>query len=123
MMMQFRGTSSIFRQIADNVANQILSGELEAGDRLASVREMAEALEVNPNTVQRSYTWMMDQEWLINKRGIGFFISDHAFELIKAQRRREFLEDDLPQLVEKMDLIGIDFPALETIYNKIKRNS
>lgn len=121
--MQFRGTSSIFRQIADNVANQILSGELEAGDRLASVREMAEALEVNPNTVQRSYTWMMDQEWLINKRGIGFFISDHAFELIKAQRRREFLEDDLPQLVEKMDLIGIDFPALETIYNKIKRNS
>jgi DNA-binding transcriptional regulator YhcF (GntR family) len=122
MMMQFRGTSSIFRQIADNVANQILSGELEAGDRLASVREMAEALEVNPNTVQRSYTWMMDQEWLINKRGIGFFISDHAFELIKAQRRKEFMEDDLPQLVEKMDLIGIDFPDLETIYKKLKHN-
>ncbi|HEV3326742.1 MAG TPA: GntR family transcriptional regulator, partial [Puia sp.] len=71
--MQFRESQAIYLQIADYVCERILLKEWPPGDRVPSVRELAVLLEVNPNTVMRTYEFLQQQAILFNQRGIGFF--------------------------------------------------
>ena len=53
--MDFNNTQAIYLQIADYVCDQIQLQQWQTDDKIPSVREMAVNLEVNPNTVMRSY--------------------------------------------------------------------
>jgi len=63
---------------------------------------------LNPNTVARSYEKLTDSGVIFNKRGIGFFVSDDALEIVLKNERENFLEKELPQLLRRMSLLGID---------------
>ena len=56
--MQFRETASIYLQIADYICEKILLKEWKVDERVPSVRELAMQLEVNPNTVMRTYEFL-----------------------------------------------------------------
>ena len=105
--MDFKSTQSIYRQIVNWVFEQILSGAWKPGERAKSVRELAVAFEVNPNTVMRSYEYLQNQEIITNKRGIGFFINEDAADKIRALRKKEFLEEEVPEFLKNMKLLGI----------------
>ena len=107
--MDFKSTQTIYRQIENWVFEQILSGAWKPGDRAKSVRELAVAFEVNPNTVMRSYERLQNQEIITNKRGIGYFVNEDAPEKIRALRKKEFLEEEAPEFLKNMKLLGIDF--------------
>ena len=53
--LDYRDAKPLYTQIVENVKNQIASGILQPGDKLPSVREMAQTLSINPNTIQRAY--------------------------------------------------------------------
>ena len=53
--LDYRDAKPIYTQIMENIQNQIAAGILQAGDKLPSVREMAQNLSINPNTIQRAY--------------------------------------------------------------------
>lgn len=116
--MNFSDQRSIYMQIADHICESILTGAMAPGERIASVREMAVAIEVNPNTVQRSYTWLLEKEILTNKRGIGFFIADDAYLKVKLMKRDKFIREELPGVFRTMSLVGFDFDDLKTIYTR-----
>lgn len=116
--MQFADQRSIYLQIADHICDSILAGELPDGERIASVREMAAQIQVNPNTVQRSFTYLQDQGILDNKRGIGFFISENAYQKVKSIKREQFVQEAIPQLFKNMELLGVDFTDLQLIYQR-----
>ena len=105
--MDFNAHKPIYLQICDQLYGQILSGELKADDRLLSVRELGIELGVNPNTIMRSYETMTASGIIYNKRGIGYFISTEAKDVVLQQMRKEFLEKELPEVVKKMKLLGI----------------
>jgi DNA-binding transcriptional regulator YhcF (GntR family) len=105
--MDFKSTQTIYRQIENWVYEQILSGAWQPGERAKSVRELAVAFEVNPNTVMRSYEHLQNQEIITNKRGIGFFINEDAPDKIHAIRKKEFLEEEAPEFLKNMKLLGI----------------
>ena len=107
--MDFKSTQTIYRQIENSVFEQILSGAWKPGYRAKSVRELAVAFEVNPNTVMRSYERLQNQEIITNKRGIGYFVNEDAPEKIRALRKKEFLEEEAPEFLKNMKLLGIDF--------------
>ena len=96
--MQFRESQSIYLQIADYVCEKILLKEWEAGGRIPSVRELAMQLEVNPNTVMRTYEFLQQQEIIHNQRGIGYFVSANAIANATAYRKNAFTEKDLPTI-------------------------
>ena len=73
--MDFNDTKNIFLQIRDWVADQILQDKIRAGEKIPSVRELAVDMEVNRNTVMRSYSLMEAEGIVENKRGIGFFVA------------------------------------------------
>lgn len=118
--MDFNQHKPIYLQIVEQIEDKILSGALEADERIDSVREMATALGVNPNTVMRSYEFLERGEVIYNKRGVGFFISTEAREKIKFSRKKNFLENEIPTLFAKMDLLEVDIEEVVNLYNQSK---
>lgn len=118
--MDFNQHKPIYLQIVEQIEDKILSGALRADERIDSVREMATALGVNPNTVMRSYEFLERGEVIYNKRGVGFFISTEAREKIKFSRKKNFLENEIPTLFAKMDLLEVDIEEVVNLYNQSK---
>lgn len=86
---------------------RILSGEWAEGERVVSVREMAASVGVNPNTVMRSYERLEADGIIFNRRGIGFFVSEGAKEHIRQLERQKFMDEELPKLRERLQLLGL----------------
>ena len=61
MAKYFSGKRDVYQEIADRYAEYIRLGVLQPGDKLPSVRIAAGDLGVNPNTVQRAYTYLEEQ--------------------------------------------------------------
>ncbi len=110
--MEFRKQKAIYLQIADRLMEQILSGELKEEDRVPSVRDVAAAMGVNPNTVMRTFEFLQSEEIIYTRRGVGYFVSPDAKKVILAEQRREFLEEELPLIKQKMQMLGIDISEL-----------
>lgn len=106
--MEFNTNKAIYLQICDAISERILSGELKAEDRIPSVREYGASIGVNPNTVMRTYEKLTGEGVIHNKRGIGYFVSSGAKEIVLENYRKEFLEAELPAIRRKMELLGID---------------
>ena len=102
--MEFKDNQAIYLQIADLFFENILSEKWVPGDRIPSVREMAVTVEVNPNTVMRTFTYLQDKGIIYNKRGIGYFVSDDGFQLTKALKKDDFVSQELPELFKAMDV-------------------
>ncbi len=105
--MEFDSNRPIYLQIADNICERVLSGELKASDRIPSVREWGAKIGVNPNTVARSYEVLSSRGVIFNQRGIGFFIAGDALDAIKQSERRKFIEEELPAFRNRAELLGI----------------
>jgi len=110
--MEFRKQKPIYLQIADRLMEQVLAGELKEEDRVPSVRDVAEAMGVNPNTVMRTFEYLQGAEIIYNRRGVGYFVSPDAQQKILEKQRREFIEDDLPIIKQKMKMLGINLKEL-----------
>ena len=110
--MEFRKQKPIYLQIADRLMEQILQGEPAEDDRMSSVRDVAASMGVNPNTVMRTCEYLQSDEIIYNRRGVGYFVSPDAKKKILAEQRREFLEEDLPLIKQKMKMLGIDLKEL-----------
>ena len=86
---------------------RVLSAEWAEGERVVSVREMATSVGVNPNTVMRSYEKLEADGIIYNRRGIGFFVSEGAKEHIRQLERQKFMDEELPKLRERLQLLGL----------------
>lgn len=106
--MEFNPNKAIYLQIRDSICERILSGELKPEDRIPSVREYGASIGVNPNTVMRTYEKLTQEGVIYNKRGIGYFISQEAKDLVLESSRKEFIENELPVMRRKMELLGLD---------------
>ena len=114
--MEFHQNYPIYLQIADIMCENILEGAWRPGERIPSIRELAESIEVNPNTVMRTYGYMEDQGIVHNQRGIGFFLADGAYETTRELKKRIFVSRDLPQVFKTMDLLRMGFDDLRDLY-------
>jgi DNA-binding transcriptional regulator YhcF (GntR family) len=96
----------------------ILTEKWEEEERVPSVRELAVSVEVNPNTVLRTYSYLQENDIIFNRRGMGYFVSPGAKEKIKAIKREQFVKTELPHIVATMKLLGIDFDQLQSLYEE-----
>jgi len=106
--MNFKESQPIYMQIADWVCEQILLHKWQADERAASVRDLSARLEVNLNTVARSYEFLEKEEILVNKRGVGFFIAPGASDKIREFRKERFFTEELPVVFKTMKLLNIE---------------
>jgi DNA-binding transcriptional regulator YhcF (GntR family) len=118
--MEFKDNEAIYLQIAAFVSDQILMGKWPAGQKIPSVRDMAVELEVNPNTVMRSYEFLQSLEIIYNKRGLGLFVADDGFDKVKAYRKENFVRQNLPELFKNMYLLGISIDEISLQYQNFQ---
>jgi len=106
--MKFNDKKSIFLQIADYFYENILLRNMNEHDRIPSVREMAVNIEVNPNTVMRTYQHLQDKQIIYNKRGIGYFIAEQAYDKTLIIKKETFINEDLPEFFKTLELLNLD---------------
>jgi DNA-binding transcriptional regulator YhcF (GntR family) len=123
MSIDFKTTKGIFQQIADNLCRQILAGKLSAGERVASVRDLAGEYEVNRNTLLRTYALLENAGIIVSRRGIGFFVSENAVEIIRENEKKEFFSNELPEFIRKVQLLKLTEADLADLLQLVKSNS
>jgi GntR family transcriptional regulator len=121
--MQFRESRAIYLQIADYICERILLKQWKTGERIPAVRELAVQLEVNPNTVMRTYEFLQGQSIIYNQRGIGYFVGPEAITNATAYRKTEFVEKELPNIFRNIYLLGMDVEELKPRYEKFKKQN
>lgn len=117
--MAFNSDRAIFLQMADRLCDEILAGKYGDDDRIPSVREYAVLLEVNTNTAMKAYDQLAREHIIYNKRGLGYYVTPGAREQILTQRRRDFMEQQLPELFRQMRLLGLDIQTIVKELDKL----
>ena len=90
----------IYEQIADQIKEQIMSGELAAGDTLPSMRLLAKDLRISVITTKRAYEELERAGFLENVPGKGCFVAPQNRELLREAQLRK-VEEHLSQAVEE----------------------
>jgi GntR family transcriptional regulator len=120
--MEFRQNQAIYLQIADHISERILSGTWTEGERIPSIREMSEEIEVNPNTVMRSYGYLQDLGIIYNQRGIGYFVAEDAYRKTLELKKKNFIRRDLPRIFRTMDLLHLTCEDLRALHEETGRS-
>lgn len=120
--MDFKNQKAIYLQIAERIMDDILSGQYAEDDKLPSVREYATEVEVNMNTVARSFEWLQQHDIVTVRRGLGNFVAVGALKEIEALRKEEFFHEQLPDLFQSMQTLGIKMDEVVAQYNTITLN-
>lgn len=114
--MDFQTNKAIYLQIADFVCEQILLKKWQANEKIPSVRELAIDLQVNPNTIVRTYALLEEKKIIKIQRGIGYFVDVDAYQQALNHKKQEFLSVSLPEVFKAMDLLGIDLAQFEQLF-------
>ncbi|MGN0228216.1 MAG: GntR family transcriptional regulator [Muribaculaceae bacterium] len=116
--MNFKDNKPIYIQIAEHICDEVLAGAYRTDERIPSVREFAASVEVNANTVVRSYDYLQQTGIIYNKRGLGYFVAAGAEQIITDIRRKQILGDELRQMFSRMATIGISPDELHRLYSE-----
>ena len=114
--MKFKESKPIYLQIADRICDEILQGQYKEEERIPSVREYAATVEVNANTVVRSFDYLQGQDIIYNKRGLGYFVALEGRERILELRKEVFLKEELPELFRQLNTLDISIKDIEKMY-------
>jgi len=79
---------SLADQIVDAIRRKITAGELEVGEKLPSLRGLAQQLAINPNTVSKAYSRLIEGGWLQAQVGLGLFVAAQRDHLSTIERDR-----------------------------------
>lgn len=95
----FDDTTPIYRQIADEIRQQVVRGELVADEQVQSTNQYAAFHRINPATVNKGFQLLVDEGVIYKKRGLGMFVAPDAAERLREEQRASFLEDRLAPVV------------------------
>lgn len=104
MDKQLQENIPIYMQIMQKVREAIASGELAPGARVASVRELAGAFAVNPNTMQRALNELEREGLLVSERTSGRFVTKDSAQI--DAMRRQLAEEAATRFRREMQTLG-----------------
>ena len=103
----FDDRSPIYRQLADQVKADVVSGTLDGDEQVMSTNQYAAYYRINPATVAKAFQQLVDEQVLYKKRGIGMFVSPTARDTLRAQRRERFFSDVVDPMVAEAKAVGV----------------
>jgi GntR family transcriptional regulator len=105
----------LFVQIAEQLADDIVDGQLAEGTRVPSTNELAAFYRINPATAAKGINMLVDDGVLEKRRGIGMFVAAGAREQLMAARRKLFAEQYVDPMVAEAGRLGIDSDTLVSL--------
>jgi GntR family transcriptional regulator len=119
--VNFDDRSPIYRQIADRIEAEVLSGALAGDEQVMSTNKYAAFHRINPATVNKAFQQLVDDGILYKRRGIGMFVSAQARQTLRARRRKSFFTDVVDPMVAQAKAIGIELSELVERINQLAR--
>jgi len=105
--IDLKSRKAIYAQITDNFKRLIITGTLRPDDKVPSVRDLAQSITVNPNTVQKAYRELESQGYFYTVLGQGSFISTpEATESEKPSPEVEALYTQLTNITQELIFRG-----------------
>jgi GntR family transcriptional regulator len=95
----------IYRQIIRQIEYAVLSGRMRPGDRLPTIRSLAVALKINPNTIARAYGELEIRGVLVTQVGSGTFISDKKPETDDGRKQK--INKIVDRFMAEMKALGV----------------
>lgn len=97
----------IYKQIAAQLREQILSGQLKAGEALPSIRVLAQNLKISVITTMKAYEELAAEGLVTASKGKGYFVNEQDKQMLAEQHLRQ-LEDSLTEAIRSARIAGLD---------------
>ncbi len=104
----------IYEQIMSQFVFAIAAGDVQPGERILSVRELAAELVVNPNTVVRAYQELERDGMITSKRGMGMEVAADALTIC-AERRQRIVLTRLREALLEASSAGMSLVEVTTL--------
>ncbi|ABS21403.1 GntR family transcriptional regulator [Bacillus cytotoxicus] len=104
MKIEFSPNIPIYIQVMEYIKKEIATGHLSLGDKIPSVRELASELQVNPNTIQRTFQELEREGIVITRRGMGRYVTSEGEKIMEL--RKEMAKELLDSFINGMDHLG-----------------
>ena len=111
--LDYRDARPIYEQVRDGLRRLMVSGIIQEGEQLPTVRAMATSLAINPNTIQRAYNELETSGYCCSVPGKGCF----AVHTYRAQddARRLSLEHQLKELLQELRAMGVSEEDIQAL--------
>lgn len=119
-MWDFNNDKPVYLQIMDEIKSKIISGEYTAGQRIPSVRELAEEARVNPNTMQKALLETEREGYIFSMRTSGKYITNDTQKILDLKTNTAQNEADV--FVKKMIKLGFGYEEIQAVIKKIYEN-
>ncbi|EHK2859587.1 GntR family transcriptional regulator [Vibrio parahaemolyticus] len=111
-MTHWHERQPIFRQLADQITQQILQGVWKEGEALPSVRSISADMKINHLTVMKGYQLLVDEGLVEKKRGQGMFVAQGAIQQLRSAEKARFLEQQIPQIADTLQRLDMSVDEL-----------
>jgi len=101
-----RSAIPVYEQLKRQIVLSIVSGRLDEGEKLPSIRELAAALRINPNTVAKTYRQLETDGYVSSRKGLGVFVSAGVREL--QSNRIEIFKELTDEYISKAAGLGLN---------------
>ncbi|EGQ8298394.1 GntR family transcriptional regulator [Vibrio parahaemolyticus] len=112
IMTHWHDRQPIFRQLADQITQQILQGVWKEGEALPSVRSISADMKINHLTVMKGYQLLVDEGLVEKKRGQGMFVAQGAIQQLRSEEKARFLEQQIPQIADTLQRLDMSVDEL-----------
>ena len=113
--LNYRDSRPIYEQIKDGLKKLIFSGALAPGEKLPSVRALAQQLSINPNTIQRAYNELENEGYIYSIAGKGSFASG---DVGADENRKRELQEKIRELAAELRYLGVSDEELLALVRK-----
>lgn len=103
----FDGRDPIYRQIADQIRQDVVEGNLMEEDQVMSTTQYATNFRINPATAAKAFAELIHEGVLYQKRGLGTFVKPGARDRLVQQRRERFFAEVLRPVLDEARRIDI----------------
>lgn len=104
ILIDYKSRKPIYEQIIENMKQLVVSGVLQRDDQVPSVRQLAQELAINPNTIQKAYAELERQGVIYSLKGRGSFVGSSLQELRTVQQK---------ELLEQLAALSTDLYRLQ----------
>ena len=112
LSLNYRDARPIYEQVKDGLRHLVVTGAIQAGDKLPSVRALASSLAINPNTIQRAYRELESEGYILSVAGKGSFVAQ--VDRLAEQQKKEALSA-FRAAAQRLRALGLSAEALASL--------
>lgn len=117
IQLDFGDHRPLYEQICDKIKELIIRGVLLEGDKIPSVRELAQSLAINPNTIQKAYKELEKEGYIYSQKAKGNFVSPRG-DNTNTEKSAELFDAIIP-VIRELRFLGISKSEISSMIEKI----